>query len=142
MNEMKLFQSKEAEPSSAPLKRGRRLRNDMILIAVILLTIAVVALALFLLKKEGDTVTVTVDGVVVGEYSLHENRTVEIKSGDGYNILVIENGEVSIRHASCPDKICAAHRPIKRDGESIICLPNKVVVEVHTQDQKQPDIIT
>jgi len=48
----------------------------------------------------------------------------------GKNVLVIENGEASIKSATCPDKICVSHRKISKSGETIVCLPNKVVVEI------------
>ena len=117
-------------------------RNDIIFIAAILLTVLIAALVLFLLKTPGDTVIVTVDGKPFGEYPLNEDRTVEIKNGNGYNILVIENGKAYVKSASCPDGICSSHRPIGSNGESIICLPNKVVIEIRTSNGKQPDIIT
>lgn len=119
-----------------------KIRNDIIFIVTILLIVSIAGFSLLLSQKTGDTVTVTVNGQTWGEYSLHEDRSVEIKNGDGYNLLVIENGGAYVKHANCSDGICSLHRPISHSGESIICLPNKVVVEVHAQDQKQPDIIS
>ena len=119
----------------------KKVKNDIIFIVSLLLLFSVVALCLFLFRTLGDTVVVTVNGEIFGEYSLNENRTVEITNGDGYNLLVIRDGMVSIEEANCPDGICSSHRPVQHNGESIICLPNKVVVEVHTQTTDQPDII-
>lgn len=120
---------------------SKKSRNDIIFIAALLIVTALAALALFLFRTEGDTVIVTVDGEFFGEYALSEDRTVEIIGENGRNLLVIQNGEASISEASCPDGICSSHRPISRSGESIICLPNKVVVEVHSQEKEQADII-
>ena len=120
---------------------GRKIKNDVILVASVLLFVLVMALFLFLLRTEGDSVSVTVDGREIGVYSLSEDRVVEIEVGDGYNVLVIENGVAYVSEASCPDGICSSHRPISYGGESIICLPNKVVIEVHTTDASKPDII-
>ena len=89
-----------------------------------------------------DRVEVTVDGKLFGSYSLQTDQRIEIPSENGFNLLVIEGGRAHVEEASCPDGICAAHRPIKRDGESIICLPNKVVVTVYRTDDAQPDIIS
>lgn len=47
------------------------------------------------------------------------------------NVLVIKDGEAAIVEADCRDKICVAHKPVKKIGETIICLPHKVVVEVY-----------
>ncbi len=121
---------------------GRRLKNDIIFIAALVLISALVGLGFYLFRSGGDTVSVTVDGVLYGEYSLGDDRTVEIFSEGGYNILVIENGKAHVESASCPDGICAAHKPISRDGESIVCLPNKVVITASARDNSAPDIIS
>ena len=126
--------------SSTPAAKRKR-RNDVILVLGLLLVIFAAGLALFLFRSVGDTVTVTVNGEKYAEYSLSEDREVEIRVGEGYNILVIEEGRAYVKNASCPDGICSSHRPISHDGESIICLPNKVVIEIRTTETHQPDII-
>ena len=132
-------QTREADLSAS--RPSKKIRNDLLFISAILVLVAIGALALFLFRAEGDTVVVTVNGELFGEYSLEENRSIEITKGSGYNLLVIEDGQAYVKHASCPDGICSSHRPIRHNGESIICLPNTVVVEVRTKGQNQPDII-
>ena len=121
-------------------QESRKARNDVIFIASLLLVVLVFACVLFFSAEEGNTVRVTVDGRLFGEYSLLENKTVEIVNGDGYNLLIIQDGKAYVDTASCPDGICSSHRPVSRDGESIICLPNKVVIEIHTVTNSGPDI--
>jgi len=99
-------------------------------------------LGLLLFRGEGDSVIVTVDGELWAEFPLREDRTVEIKTDRGVNLLVIRDGKAEIESASCPDGICSAHRAISRDGESIICLPNKVVVTVRATQDDAPDVIS
>ena len=121
----------------------RKLRNDIIFISALLILALVAAGALYFFRSAGDTVIVTVDGKGFGEYPLNEDREIEISHGDdAYNLLIIEDGVAYVKYASCPDGICSSHRPIELDGESIICLPNKVVIEIRTQNQDQPDIIS
>ena len=139
---MKRCMHKEKEVTPGASRTGQKTKTDLILIAVLLLVVAGAALILFLSRMPGDTVVVTVDGQLWGEYSLSEDRTVEIKNGDGYNLLVIESGKAYVRQASCPDGICSSHRPISHNGESIICLPNKVVIEIRSSGSDQPDIIS
>lgn len=117
-------------------------RNDLILITALVLIVLSALLVLFLLREEGGTVRITKDGELWGEYSLSEDRTVEIVGEDGYNRLIIEDGEAYMEYASCPDGICVSHRPVKFDGESIICLPNRVVVEIYSAGENAPDIIS
>ena len=120
---------------------SRKVKNDIILIcALALLALAALA-ALLLFRGEGDAVSVSVDGETVAEYPLSEDREVVIRSvSGGYNLLVIKDGKAHVESASCPDGICASHRPVSRDGESIICLPNKVVIEVHGEYAADGDV--
>ena len=119
-----------------------RRRHDILFIAVLLFLCAAAALGLYVFREDGDTVTVSIDGQLYAEYPLTEDRVVELISDGGFNRLVIENGYAYVEEASCPDGICSSHSPIGHNGESIIGLPNKVVIEIHRREQNQPDIIS
>ncbi len=119
---------------------SKKRNNDIIFIGALVLLVLVFALALLLFAEEGDTVIVRVDGEVLGEYSLSEDREIEIVTEQGRNLLVIKDGKADITDASCPDGICVKHRAVSRDGESIICLPNKVVVEIEKKSADDGDI--
>ena len=123
---------------------NRKHRNDVLFIAVLLLLVSLVGAAFFFLRGEGDTVTVSVDGKHYGTYPLHTDLTLSIRTGDGgdqENVLVIRDGKAYVESATCPDGICVAHKPISREGESIVCLPHRVVITVHTSEGEEPDII-
>ncbi len=121
------------------------LRNDIILIVALLFVSVIGILYLFVFRSGGDTVRVTVDGEIYGTYSLSQSITEDIrtgKDGEELNRLIINDGKAYIESASCPDGICVSHHPIFRDGESIVCLPNRVVVTVITDGEPDsPDIV-
>ena len=122
--------------------RKSRLRNDFLLIFGLLLISAAALLGLYGFRSGGDTVKVTVDGQLYGIYSLSAEITEDIRTGSHINRLVIRGGKAYIESAHCPDGICAAHSPIFRNGESIICLPHRVVVSVFSEnDSAEPDLI-
>lgn len=117
-------------------------RNDILLAASILL-IAVSAFLLFLLfAKEGSTVVITVNGEEFGKYPLSEDKIITVDNGFGYNLVIIEGGEVTVGEADCPDGICVKHRKIKNEGETIVCLPHKLVVSVEGEGDKAPDLVS
>ncbi len=122
---------------------GRKIKNDVIFIVLLLLIISCIGLIYSLSRADGDTVIVTVNGEITGEYALSHNLTIDIKSGEEqHNILLIEDGRAFVKDASCPDGICVAHKPISKDSESIVCLPNKVVITVKKSEiSDSPDII-
>ena len=126
------------------MNEKRKIRNDIIFIVALLAVAAVAGLLFFLFREDGDRVVVTVDGDVMAEYPLSKDAEVDIRTGreeEQLNRLVIKDGQAFIERATCPDGICAAHSPIHRDGESIVCLPHKVVVTVSTSEGEAPDVI-
>jgi hypothetical protein len=113
------------------MKQSKRGKADLLLLGGILAVGCVLGLVLLLTRHSGTQVQVRVDGEVVANYSLSENRTYEIQGvNGGTNLLVIENGEAWVEEASCPDGLCQNMGKIRQSGQSVICLPNKVVVEI------------
>lgn len=114
-------------------------KNDYILIAVIV----IIAAALFLIfgkmwSENAATVKVTVDGKEQGIYSLSKNQEIEI---NGTNVLVIREGKADMVEADCPDKVCVNQKPISKEGESLTCLPNKVIVTVISGEENKLDVV-
>lgn len=119
-----------------------KFRNDVVFIAAILIIAAIGALYLFFFRAEGNVVRVTVDGELYAVYSLSDDIVEDITMGENSNRLIIKDGRAYVESASCPDGICVNHHPIFRDGESIVCLPNKVVVTVAIDDgNNEVDIV-
>lgn len=110
-------------------------RRDFILLAAFGI-LAVAGLLWFLLayRTGGAFVEVTVDGERFGVYPLGEDMEIPIDSGTGRNLLVISDGKADMVEASCPDKLCVRQAAISEAGETIVCLPNKVVVTVLEED--------
>ena len=106
-------------------------KNDLKLILIVL-CIALAGLGLLrLTKTSGSCVIVSVDGHVVHTYDLSEDGEYTISGYDGgYNQLVIQNHEAYLSDADCPDHICVKTGKIHSVGQTIVCLPHKVVVEV------------
>lgn len=87
--------------------------------------------AVLLLRSPGGTVQVRVAGAVTAGYPLDVDASYTITGvNGGTNLLVIEDGAARIEEASCPDGVCVHTGRIRRNGQSIVCLPNQVVVEI------------
>lgn len=110
--------------------RKSKALNDIFLILGILSFALVLFVAFKLNLKEGNLVKVTVDNKTKYCYDFNENTKVDITNGENTNTLVIKDGKAYISQANCPDKICVAHRAISKTGETIVCLPHKLVVEI------------
>lgn len=118
-------------------------RRDLILLLVVLAIGLAGILFLYTRPAAADSeVEVSVDGEVVMTLPLSEDTEVTISGFDGgENLLVISDGKAEIESASCPDGVCVRHYAISRDGESIICLPNRVVVTIRGGEKGEVDAI-
>lgn len=76
---------------------------------------------------DGSRLVVICENEVYGEYDLKVDRTIIINDG---NTCEIRDGKVRMTEADCPDKVCMRFREISRDGDSIVCLPNHVILKI------------
>ena len=106
-------------------------RNEIILIIIILL-ISIGSFFVYkgIFRAPGAYVEVMVDDEEYGRYSLNDDCNVSIETKYGRNELMIKDGMADMTDADCRDKICVSHKAISKNGETIICLPHKVVVRI------------
>lgn len=119
-------------------------KRDMILLVSVVLAAAVM---LFFRKAavidSSGKIVIMSDGELYGEYSLFENRTIEIDNDLGYNKIVIKDKSAYMEMADCPDGYCMTYKPITATNQSIICLPHRLVVQVENGEKlekSKPDI--
>ncbi|MCC8150960.1 MAG: NusG domain II-containing protein [Lachnospiraceae bacterium] len=91
----------------------------------------------------GNQVRITVNGEEYGVYDLEQDQEIPIEiDGEVANTLVIKDGEADMIEADCPDQICVNTAAISVKNETIVCLPNKVVVEViESEAESELDVI-
>ena len=119
------------------MSNKRKLKNDIILAVIVVAVAATGLLLLNVFKTEGSFAVVKIDGKETERYPLSVNTEVVIETGDdGRNTLVIEDNKAFMKDANCPDKICEGHSKISYKGETIVCLPHKVVIEIVTEDSE------
>ena len=105
-------------------------KTDIILAVIAIIAAAGIWLFYSAGADHGLTAVVTVDGEVRAELSLDETDSVEIETEWGYNIVHTEDGQAFVTEADCRDQICVEHKKIDKTGETIVCLPHKMVVEI------------
>lgn len=113
------------------MKQQKWKKADGILIGIFLLIGLLGGILLFLLGERGQKVQVRVGGEVQAMYRLEDNGRYHIEGVEGgSNTLVIQDGKAWIEDASCPDGLCMHMGKIMQQGQSIVCLPNQVVIEI------------
>ena len=117
-------------------------KKDLILICSVL----VLAAAFWLIPRavgifgtsKAQKLRITVSGKEYGVYSLDEDQVIKI--GDT-NVCEIKDKKVTMISAECPDQLCIHQGPICLQGETIVCLPNKVVLEVTGMKQTDKEAL-
>ena len=104
-------------------------KKDIILIAAVLAISLISLAAIKMTQKDGKEVIVTVDGKEVYKTSIKKDQIYQIPEENGTNVMQIKDGKVTMIEATCPDHYCMKQKAVDEHGGSIICLPNKVVIE-------------
>lgn len=119
-------------------------KQDGIIIGILLAGI----LLLFLLqmpwkKTAGQRIVITVGGEEYGTFPLENDAVIEIrnKAGEVTNTLTIEDGAAKMTEADCPDQYCLHQKKIRLTGETIVCLPNQVLVHVAGEEASDLDAV-
>jgi len=81
-------------------------------------------------NKTGTNVVIEVNGSKYQELPLNVDKTVTIHNGKHINVVEIKDGKVRMKESDCPDQICVNTGWIEKEGQQIVCLPNRVVVRV------------
>lgn len=111
-------------------------KNDLIFLGILAALVLVISIVMTVGAGRGGEaedarVEITVDGEVYGVYPLHTDTEISIlREGEPANVLVIKDGQAKMREADCPDRLCVHQRAISKTSETIVCLPNRVVVTV------------
>ena len=103
-------------------------RNDLLLIAGLLAAAALI----WVLARPGGAggwAVIIQDGTETARYPLDTDRTVTI-GGEAYNVLRISGGGASVIEANCGDHTCVRTGAVSREGETIVCLPHRLVVRI------------
>ncbi len=117
--------------------------KDLLFLATLLLCGILLTAGIYLHAKDGQFVRITIGGAVYGTYPLDEDQEISVESdGERINLVRIRNGSVSMEQATCPDELCVKQGSISKTGQTIVCLPHELVVEVYGTDEKEYDAIS
>lgn len=79
----------------------------------------------------GQIAVISVDGDVWQEADLsnvQESYLLTVPGGS--NEILVEPGQISMHWANCPDQLCIKQGVISNGMYPIVCLPNRVVIEI------------
>ena len=109
--------------------RKRMTRADLAVIGVALLVSILTAVLVWLPEKApADCAKIYVGNVLVDTLPLSTDGEYTYEAADGWNTVRVSGGKVFVTDASCPDKSCVKQGKAANAGDTIICLPNALVI--------------
>jgi len=103
-----------------------RLRiGDYFVIACVILLAAVIWLPSFNADR-GMYATVSHEGDADIVVSLLTECELDVSGC----VICVKDGKISVSESDCLDKVCVKTGEIFREGESVICVPNKVSIRI------------
>lgn len=121
-----------------PLLKG----DIIIIISVIISALLIFFITSDMLIYESDVIFVEINlnGDIIHKLSIEDD--VEILVEDNYqNLVVIEGNSVKVINSTCPDGVCENFGNIQKEGQTIICMPNKLIIQI-SGTQTEIDVIT
>lgn len=78
----------------------------------------------------GQAAVVRVDNEVVATLALHEERELVVQGPLGETVIQVQAGKVRVVRDPGPRQLCVLQGWISRAGEALVCLPNRVMVQI------------
>ena len=101
-------------------------KGDFIIIGSVVSAFVLSVVMLLSFSKQGSQVVIKQNNQVIYKKSISQNQMVDT----GTNKVIIQDGVVYMEHSNCKNQICKKTGQISKKGETIVCLPNKVIVEI------------
>ncbi len=118
--------------------------DKILLVILVILTVIVISINMSEARNTNKTVVIRSDGKIVKEIPLNKNESkkIQIKSKEGHLTVEINNGEVRVLDSTCKDKLCVKEGWIRKIGESIVCLPNRISISIIGRRKTEIDTTT
>lgn len=104
----------------------------LIILVLIISIVSIIIIGKATSNYDTTYAEIYVDGNLYKKYSLDKDlkEVVTIESEHGKNIIEIEGYNVRMIDSSCINKLCIKQGIIHKQGQLLVCLPNKVVVQI------------
>jgi hypothetical protein len=112
----------------------------LIIFIVIISLASLIYIKKFVFNYNEKYISIQVDGEEIKEIIFDKNiigKTIPINTKYGYNLIEIGDEKVRVIEADCPDKLDVKQGYISKIGEIIVCLPNRLVIEIKGLDNER-----
>lgn len=94
------------------------------------------------ITTEDKYISVQVNGEEIKQITFgNEKKVYPIRTSFGINVLEVDNDGVRVIEANCPDKLDVKFGKISKVGQAIICMPNRLVIQIKSRQNNDLDVV-
>jgi hypothetical protein len=108
-------------------------------ISLVLSVIALIIVFYFLFDLSHSVekyVVIEIDGGKGKKVTFPENTIINVNGKEGPLKIEISGRKVRVLDSSCQNKLCVKSGWINKNGESIICLPNRAIIKILGEEEE------
>lgn len=120
-------------------------KGDIVIFAVIAAFLVIWLIAAPLINNNSDEaefIRITKDGKDVALLPMTPGESYTVSEGEKINRIEIHEDGCIMSKANCPDGLCLRQGPITKKGQTIVCLPHRIVVEGVGKGTSDLDAVT
>lgn len=110
----------------------------ILLFCALLIILCAAFLLLNYMGVQGSTAKIYLDGELIEEIDLNAVAIAyefEVSGKWGTNTVYVENGQISVTHADCPDQVCVKTGAVSTAGIPIVCMPHRLVIRLEEAEE-------
>lgn len=116
------------------IKSLRKVLTSNIFWIILFCFLAIISIIIIFIMRISETVGNTAkiysDNKLVRTVTLAKDDEFTVENGDGYNVIQIRNGKISVIESDCKNQICVNQGEIDNNLFPIVCVPNGLVIRI------------
>lgn len=109
-------------------------KNDLKMILIVVSIVFILFLICFLNKEKATTALVYYESNLILTIDLDIDGEYVVQGDNGEVIIKVLDKKIKVESENSPYHLCSKQGYISNAGESIICLPNKIIIELPNND--------
>jgi hypothetical protein len=132
-----------SKSGSQPLKMSLRqsLKTGDYMLVILLGLFSLVSWELLHHRESGNHALIYEDGNQIADITLGSDQTIQVRGPLGISVIEVKNGKIRMAASPCPQQICVRMGQISKAHSSIVCVPNRIVIQIPA-DHDSLDAIT
>lgn len=103
-------------------------KKDIILI-IVLIVFSIISLP-FISNRKSNKATVYYKNNAILNIDLTLNKNYEVKGTKGIVKIIVKNNKIKVENENSPKHLCSKQGYISKSYETIVCLPNEIVIKI------------